>query len=178
MINHLTLRNCKPKQQSTSIAPDQPYSTTYNNRNTTTQQPDPSPQLQRLNPNMNPTSPTTAQPASPYEGHTITAPGITMIKLPLRHQHDGKQILYGQRFSPICFAHPVIRDLERPRKERCPNCQFLLEDRRAVYGHFSQCVLWNGNRNAVSWYDGMNVERLDLGSCTRLVEYVAIVDGC
>jgi uncharacterized C2H2 Zn-finger protein len=101
-----------------------------------------------------------------------------MIKLPLKHRHDGKQILYGQRFSPICFAHPIIRDLDPPRKERCPNCQFLLEDRRAVYDHFDQCVLWNGNRNGVSWWDGMDVKELDLGTCARLVEYGIFVDCC
>ncbi|KAK3170872.1 hypothetical protein OEA41_002956 [Lepraria neglecta] len=111
--------------------------------------------------------PTTTQ--GPYSGYTVIENRITKIPLPLMHEFDGERILTGEHFSRYSFGHPVIDNKDRARYERCPNCHFMLEDKRAVYSHFSRCVRWNGNRNAVSWYDNMDPVTLPLETCCRLM---------
>ncbi|KAL2051622.1 hypothetical protein ABVK25_008036 [Lepraria finkii] len=100
--------------------------------------------------------PTTTQ--GPYSGYTVIENRITKIPLPLMHEFDGERILTGEHFSRYSFAHPTIDNKDRARYERCPNCHFMLEDKRAVYSHFSRCVRWNGNRNAVSCVNSLTEE--------------------
>ena len=120
--------------------------------------------------------PTTTQ--GPYSGYTVIENSITKIPLPLMHEFDGERILTGEHFSRYSFRHPIIDNKDRARYERCPNCHFMLEDKRAVYSHFSRCVRWNGNRHAVSWYDNMDAVTLPLETCCRLMPYVTTCDHC